>query len=51
MGKGLSVLQISIKTFRYPHKSKSRLLCNFFPEDGHRPQINDGQNDSVLKPW
>ena len=21
----------------------------FFPEDGHRPQINDGQNDSVLK--
>jgi biofilm protein TabA len=21
----------------------------FFPEDGHRPQINDGKNDSVLK--
>jgi biofilm protein TabA len=21
----------------------------FFPEDGHRPQINDGTNDSVLK--
>ena len=21
----------------------------FFPEDGHRPQINDGHNDSVLK--
>jgi YhcH/YjgK/YiaL family protein len=24
-------------------------LVIFFPEDGHRPQINDGHNDSVLK--
>ena len=47
--KGLPVLQMSIKTFRYPLKSRSRLLCNFFPEDGHRPQIKDGKNDSVLK--
>jgi biofilm protein TabA len=28
---------------------KARYFAIFFPEDGHRPQINDGQNDSVLK--
>jgi YhcH/YjgK/YiaL family protein len=28
---------------------KSGCFVVFFPEDGHRPQINDGHNDSVLK--
>jgi YhcH/YjgK/YiaL family protein len=28
---------------------KSGHFAVFFQEDGHRPQINDGQNDSVLK--
>ena len=28
---------------------KAGYFAIFFPEDGHRPQINDGQNDSVLK--
>ena len=28
---------------------KSGYFAVFFPEDGHRPQINDGHNDSVLK--
>jgi YhcH/YjgK/YiaL family protein len=28
---------------------KSGYFAVFFSEDGHRPQINDGHNDSVLK--
>ena len=28
---------------------KAGYFAIFFPEDGHRPQINDGQNESVLK--
>ena len=28
---------------------KAGYFVVFFPEDGHRPQINDGRNDSVLK--
>jgi biofilm protein TabA len=36
----LSGSRISLKTGHF---------AIFFPEDGHRPQINDGQNDSVLK--
>ena len=42
--------------YKYPSKlSGTRISLQagyfaiFFPEDGHRPQINDGQNDSVLK--
>jgi YhcH/YjgK/YiaL family protein len=36
----LSGTRISLKTGHF---------AVFFPEDGHRPQINDGLNDSVLK--
>ena len=36
----LSGTRISLKTGHF---------AVFFPEDGHRPQINDGINDSVLK--
>ena len=42
--------------YKYPSKLsgtrinlKAGYFAIFFPEDGHRPQINDGQNDSVLK--
>ena len=50
---------LSEKDFQYYHTPstlsatrvhlKSGYFAVFFPEDGHRPQINDGTNDSVLK--